>query len=69
MQSCDATCGHCWREFVVWWKRRIKSQTREAGRSGLGSFNLAASTSVRAGEDLAPPPPFSVTPMFSLGPF
>ena len=47
MQHCDSTCAWCWNHFVKWWKARIKSQDREAGRSGAGSFNDAAATSIK----------------------
>lgn len=47
MQHCDSTCSWCARDFFAWWKRRVKSQDAETGRSGAGSFNLAAATSVR----------------------
>lgn len=69
MQTCDATCWHCAASFFTWWKRRVKSQDREAGRSGLGSFNLAASTSVRAGMAPGPHPTLGVSPMFAAAPF
>jgi hypothetical protein len=51
MQHCDSTCPWCAREFWEWWKRRVKSQDRESGRSGDGSFNDAAATSVRPEEE------------------
>jgi hypothetical protein len=49
MQVCDSTCHHCAAHFWAWLRGRLKSQERESGRSGDGSFAAAAATSVRAG--------------------
>lgn len=47
MQHCDSTCFHCAQTFFLWWKQRVKNQDRVAGgRSGDGSFNVAAASSV-----------------------
>lgn len=50
MQHCDSTCSWCAREFWDWWKGRLRAQDRQHGRSGAGSFNQAAVTSIRASE-------------------
>jgi hypothetical protein len=46
MQTCDATCSWCARHFWHFVKMRMKSAEREAGRSGEGSFAVAAATSI-----------------------
>lgn len=47
MQACDSTCQHCARHFFKFYKQRMLSAQRHAGRSGEGDFGLAAATSVR----------------------
>lgn len=52
MQFCDSTCQWCARQFFRWWKDRANKQNREhGGRSGDGSFNAAAATSIRPPRD------------------
>lgn len=46
MQSCDSTCSWCARHFWLFLKSRMKSAERESGRSGEGSFAMAAATSI-----------------------
>lgn len=47
MQSCDSTCFWCAKHFWLFVMSRMKSSEREAGRSGSGSFALAAASSIR----------------------
>lgn len=51
MQHCDSTCFHCAQTFFLWWRRRVEQfdspRGQRATRSGPGSFNAAAATSVR----------------------
>jgi hypothetical protein len=45
MQHCDQTCYWCATHFWLFVKQRMKASERHAGRSGEGSFALAAATS------------------------
>jgi hypothetical protein len=47
MQFCDSTCQWCARHFFRWFKDRMKTSERKAGRSGEGDFGAAAATSNR----------------------
>lgn len=48
MQACDSTCAWCARNFWAWLQKNLRGGDRASGRSGAGSRNAAAATSIHA---------------------